>query len=119
MARKQIVSRTVVGVEATCMVVDTVAGELSNKTYTLSGQYKIKDKDGNDTGAYDDKKILKALKKNYETDEIKIVNVVATAECNKLYGMWEEDFIANAMLLDPVTRKPIGVSDEGIDVDAE
>lgn len=114
MARKQIVSRTVVGVEVSAMVANTITAELTTETYVLSGQYKNKD-----TNEFDEKKILKSLKKSYETDAVKIVAVVATVECNKLYGMWEEDFIANAMLLDPVTRKPVGMDDLDIDTDSE
>lgn len=113
MARKQIVSRTVVGVEVTVLALDCVKAEPVNVTYVLSGNYKCKD----DT--YDEKKIVKALKKSYETDDLKIAKVVNIVDCNKLYGMWEEDFIANAMLLDPTTRKPIGMDDADIETDAE
>lgn len=113
MARKQIVSRTVVGVEVTVLALDCIKAEPVNATYILSGSYKTKDEQ------YDEKKIVKALKKLYETDDLKIAKVVSIAECNKLYGMWEEDFIANAMLLDPTTRKPIGMDDADIETDAE
>lgn len=113
MARKQIVSRTVVGVEVSALALNCISAEVSTETYILSGQYKDKD------GKYDEKKILKALKKSYETDDLKIAKIVDTQDCNKLYGMWEEDFIAHAMLLDPTTRKPIGMDDADIETDAE
>lgn len=113
MARKQIVSRTVVGVEASVLALNCITGEPSTETYILSGSYK--DKDGN----YDEKKILKSLKKSYETDDFKLVKVVAVADCNRMYGMWEEDFIRNAMPLDPTTRKPIGMDDADIVIDGE
>lgn len=114
MARRQIVSRTVVGVEVNVLALDCTTAEVVNKDIVLSGSYMDKD-----TNTYDEKKILKALKKSYETDDFKIAKIVSTKPANKLYGMWEEDFIANAMELDPTTRKPIGMDDADIDVDAE
>lgn len=98
MARRAIVTRTVVGTEVTTMCVDTVSAEVSNKTYVLSGTFA------------DDAKLLKAVQKAYDNDTTKNVAIVSKKDSNKIYGMWEEDFIANAMELDE-NRKPIGQAD--------
>lgn len=100
MARKAIVTRTIIGTEVTVLGLDCVLAEPVNKTVIISGKYD------------DDKKLLKAVKKAVETEDYKVAKIVATAPCNKLIGMWEEDFIANAMELDPTTRKPLGSTDE-------
>ena len=94
MARKAIVTRTVVGTEVSVMAVDCIHGEVVNKTYVLSGKYK------------DGVSLLKAVQKAYDSAEIKHVQVVSEKPVNQIYGMWEEDFIANAMKLD-ADRKPI------------
>lgn len=94
MARKAIVTRTVVGTEVSVMAVDCLHGEVVNKTYVLSGKYK------------DGTALLKAVQKAYDNEGIKHVQVVSEKPVNQIYGMWEEDFIAAAMKLD-ADRKPI------------
>lgn len=106
MARKAIVTRTVIGTEVTTMAVDTIHGEVVNKTYTLSGKFK------------DGATLLKAVQKAYDTEEIKHVQVVSEKPVNKIYGMWEEDFIQNAMELDE-NRKPLGQADADVEVVSE
>lgn len=114
MARKAIVSRTVIGIKVSALVLNVEAQEPSTEVYFLSGSFKNKE-----TGLYDEKKVLKAVKASYEDDVIKVCKIVAIEDCNTLYGMWEQDFINHAMILDPVTRKPIGMDDEDVVVDAE
>ena len=115
MARRAIVSRTVVGTQVTVLGLDTVSAEPQNKTYTLSGSYFTEKKDAEGKvieRVIDEKKALKAVQKAYDTDTFKNIKVVDAQPVNKLYGMWEEDFITNAFELDPETRKPIGQSEE-------
>lgn len=99
MARRAMVTRTVVGVEVSTMAVNTSTSEVHNNTFTLSGTWK------------DDGKVLKAIQKKYDTEDEKNVAIVSKKEVNKLYGMYEEDFIANAMELDEA-RKPINQTGE-------
>lgn len=105
MARKAIVTRTVIGTEATTLAVDCVGGEVVNKTYTLSGKFK------------DSNALLKAIQKAYDSDSLKHVQVLTQKPVNQIYGMWEEDFIANAMKLD-ADRKPIEADAEAEIVEA-
>lgn len=115
MARRAIVTRTVMGTQVTVLGLNTETAEPENRTYILSGAYRkeTKDSDGKVIkSVIDEKKLLKDVKKAYDTDNFQNVEIVDTQSVNKLYGMWEEDFIAHSMELDPVTRKPIGVSEQ-------
>ena len=95
MARERSVTRTVTVAKAEAICMDITTMLPSTNTYELSGQYS-------DTGA-----ILKALKKQYETDTFKVVSVKGVTEEVIMYGMPEIEFIAIAQRLDPVTRKPL------------
>lgn len=93
--RKAIVTRTIASTEVTVMGVNTETAEVENKTYNLSGVYS------------NDKKLLKAVKSAFETDTFKVVQIVDSEQVSRLYGMYENDFLSNAMELDPETRKPL------------
>lgn len=95
MARKAIVTRTIIGTEVDVLGLNTETCEAVTNTYILKG-------------AYDASKALKQVKKMYDTDKIQNVKITDAREANRLYGMWEEDFIKNAFELDPKTRKPLG-----------
>lgn len=110
MARRAIVTRTVMGTQVTVLGLDTETAEPENRTYILSGTYRKESKDAEGkviSSSVDEKKLLKDVKKTYDTDIFQNVKIVSVEPVNKLYGMWEEDFIANAMELDPETRKPL------------
>lgn len=93
--REAMVTRTIVGTKALCMVVDINAGETMTKQYTIGATFK------------DDGKLFKALEKvvNNSEEGIKLVHVIESETVEKLLGMAEADFIAHAVELDPVTRK--------------
>lgn len=95
MARKAIVTRTITGTQVSVMALDTESGSVSTLTYVLSGNIE------------DTAKALKAVQKMYDTETLKHAKVLELSPLNKLMGMWEEDFIANAFELDPKTRKAI------------
>lgn len=99
MARRDIVTRTIIGTEVTVLALNTETCEPHNLTVVINGAW----------GNADDKKLLKTVKNAYETETESICKVVAVHPVNKLYGMWQEDFIANAFELDPNTRKPFAV----------
>lgn len=93
--RKPMVTRTFKGMELVVMGVDTKTAEVSNKTVTLARVIK------------DASKLLKAVKEVAEVGTYKVVDIVHSKEVETLYGMTEQDFIANATILDPETRKAL------------
>ncbi len=104
MGRIAMVTRTINYTEVTALTVDlsniTEAGTplTENKVFTLSGTYAELDK------------LMKALKKEYETDTLKVVAVMSTDVKEKLYGMTEQEFMALAKELPP--RKTYGNTDD-------
>ena len=95
MARKPMVTRTITTTQVNVLCLDIVAGEPFNQQVTLPRTYK------------EDKKLMKAIEAVVNTENVKAVHVVAKEEVETLYGMSEQDFIANATILDPTTRKEI------------
>lgn len=92
--RKPMVTRTIVSTEVTALCVNPQTAETYEQKFMLTGKIA-------------DKKVLKALSKQYNTEECTIVAVRNIKEVNELYGMDEADFIAGAKILDPATRKEI------------
>ena len=84
MARKRMVTRTIVATKATLLCLDTETAEPCNITVDLSGEFD------------NDKALLKAAKKLVETDVVKVAKVVKTEVVRMLYKMDEAKFMANA-----------------------
>ena len=103
----KMITRTILGTKASVITVDTINMTASTKEFTIGGEWS------------DNNKLLKALKKIYETDTLVLSSVVKAEKTEKLYGMTEELFMANAVELDPETRKPIGTSDPAPEPTAE
>ena len=99
MARKPMVTRTITTTQVNVLCLDIVAGEPFNQQVTLPRTYK------------EDKKLMKAIEEVVNTENVKAVHVVAKEEVETLYGMSEQDFINNAVVLDNETRRPIGEAD--------
>lgn len=95
MARKPMVTRTIVTTKVTLMCLNIQTGEPFNEVLTLPRTYS------------DDKKLLKVVQETFDTDVQKAVHIVAKDEIETLYGMPEQEFIQNATVLDPETRKAI------------
>ena len=95
MARKPMVTRTIVTTRVNVLCLDIQSAEPFNKVVTLPRTYK------------DEKKLLKKVEEVINTDDVKAVHVVDKKEVETLYGMTEQDFITNATILDPDTRKEI------------
>lgn len=95
MARKPMVTRTFQTTKVNVLCMDTHTCEALNKSVTLAGTFKNEDK------------MMKAVKSVVEVDNIKAVEIVDTTVEDVLYGMTEQDFITNAVKLDPETRKEI------------
>ena len=95
MPRKPMVTRTFVTTKVNVLCLDIKSAEPFNKVVTLPRTYK------------DDKKLLKKVEEVVNTDEVKAVHIVDKEELETLYGMKEQDFITNATILDPTTRKEL------------
>lgn len=95
MARKPMVTRTLVSTQVTVLCLNVETAEPTNQTYELARTFN------------DDDKLLKALRAEYETDTNKLVHIVDKTEVEKMYGMSETDFMKYAQELDPTTRKPV------------
>lgn len=95
MARKPMVTRTIVTTKVNVLCLDINTAEPFNKVVALPRTYK------------DEKKLLKKVEEVVNTDEVKAVHVVGKEEVETLYGMTEQDFITNATILDPTTRKEL------------
>ena len=87
MARVPMVTRTVTTTTVNAMCVDTTKGEVCNRITTLPRTYN------------DDAKLLKKVKEQLETAELKVVQIVDKTENETLYGMSEQDFINSAKVL--------------------
>ena len=93
MARKPMVTRTIITTKVNVLCLDIQSAEPFNKVVTLPRTYK------------DDKKLLKKVEEVVNTDDVKAVHIVDKKEIETLYGMSEQDFIGHATILDPATRK--------------
>lgn len=93
--RKPMVTRTIISTAVTALCVNPQTAETFEQEFTLTG--KIVDKD----------KALKISSKLYNTDDCTLVAIRSLKEVNELYGMDEADFIKEAKILDPKTRKVI------------
>lgn len=102
MARKRMVTRAFEETKAILLCVELDTAEAFNDVITVAGNPK-------------DTKILARYNENSETTQKKAVHVVSRETYNVLRGMDENDFIANSIVLDPETRKPIG-TDEDVDL---
>ena len=100
MARKPMVTRTITTTQVNVLCLDIVAGEPFNQQVTLPRTYK------------EDKKLMKDIEEVVNTENVKAVHVVAKEEVETLYGMSEQDFINNAVVLDNETRRPIDNADK-------
>lgn len=100
MARQRMVTRTVSGTEAEVKIISISTDDITTIKHTLGGEF------------VDNDKLLKALKKAIETEDIKVLKVVSTTKIDKCYGMLETDFIKLAKELDPETRKALETETE-------
>ena len=103
----KMITRTILATKASVITVDTISMTASTKEFTISGEWT------------DNNKLLKALKKTYETDTLVLSAVVKAEKTEKLYGMTEELFMSIAVELDVDTRKPIGTADPAPEPQAE
>ena len=88
MARKRMITRTVMQTTAEVMTIDVTTAEVQVQTYDIGGQYT-------------DEELLNKLQNLFQTETLKLVHV-ESHECKELLlGMDEEDFIRLAKVLPP------------------
>ena len=93
-----LVTRAVVGTEATIKVVDLATDVISTTVVVIDKKFEQDEK----------AKVRKAVDKLYtDREDVAVVSVVDFKQVNKLYGVKQEIFMANAIELDPETRKPL------------
>lgn len=107
MARKRMVTRTILTTKVNALCMDTVTCEACNKDVVLPRTFK------------DNDKVLKATKAVLDTPSFKVVDIVDVSTVETLYGMDEQKFINESVILDPETRKELELDDEELDDDAE
>ena len=93
MARKAMVTRTIITTKVNVLCLDVTTSEPFNKVVSLPRTYK------------DDKALMKKVQEVVDTETVKAVRVVDKEEVETLYGMDEQLFIEHASILDPQTRK--------------
>lgn len=91
--RESMVTRTVLGTKVTALVMDTNTCKPSNVTYNIGGQHA------------NDEKLLNKVRKEHDTEDFKVVKIVAVEPFEKRYGMKETDFIASAFVLEPLPKR--------------
>ena len=87
MARKPMITRTIITTKVNVLCIDIQSAEPFNKVVTLPRTYK------------DDKKLLKKVEEVVNTDDVKAVHIVDKGEIETLYGMTEQEFIEHAKVL--------------------
>lgn len=100
MARKPMVTRTIITTKVNVLCLNVQDAEPFNQIVTLPRTYK------------DDKKLLKKVEEVVNTDSVKAVHIVVKEEVETLYGMTEQDFITNATILDPATRRELEAEEQ-------
>ena len=88
MARERMVTRTINETTVNVMVLDVTTANVTIQPFKLSGTFTTDE-------------ALKACKKRYDTDTIKLVYVDSMEETEILYGMPEDEFMKYAKVLPP------------------
>ena len=93
MARARKVTRTIASTKVVVMCVNTETAVVENYEVTIAGVYS------------DDKKLMKAVTKEVETETSKPVSIISKEVIETLYGMDEQKFIEMAEVLPPRGKK--------------
>ena len=93
--RKPMVTRAFKATKLNVLCLDTNSCEPETKVITVAGTFENLDK------------ALKVAHKVLDTEEFKAVKIVDSVEVETLYGMDVNKFIAEAVILDPETRKEV------------
>lgn len=93
MARARKVTRTIASTKVVVMCVNTETAVVENYEVTIAGVYS------------DEKKLMKAVTKEVETETSKPVSIISKEVIETLYGMDEQKFIEMAEVLPPRDKK--------------
>lgn len=94
MARKAMVSRTIASTLATVLVADLKTEKVQDEVIEVAGTFNS------------DAKLLEAVSETLDPATSKAIYVKSAEVKETLLGMYEDDFIKQAIVLDPKTRKP-------------
>lgn len=89
MARERLVTRTIVGTKAEVMVLN-IPTEQTHKETVVIGARKFKD----------EKALLKAIQKVFDTEENKAIHILSTTEVSEKRAMKEDEFIARSYIME-------------------
>ena len=108
MARKRMITRTIKVTEVTVLGLSSESESARSVHYTIPGVF-TKVTDGKVDFDYD--KLLKVVKKRYDSEYFTNVKVVGAKQYAKLYGIPEEEFIRVAKELYPKSFSEIALAD--------
>lgn len=92
MRKEKMITRTITQTSAQVMAIDVTNSEVSIFETKIGG-------------VYTDIELLKMLKKIYETDTYKLINIESNKHEEILLGMSESQFMEYATVLPPRTKK--------------
>lgn len=92
MRKEKMITRTITQTSAQVMTIDVTNSEVSIFETKIGG-------------VYTDIELLKMLKKIYETDTYKLINIESNKHEEILLGMSESQFMEYATVLPPRTKK--------------
>ena len=108
MARKRMITRTIKVTEVTVLGLSSESESVRSVHYTIPG---VLTKVTNGKVDFDYDKLLKVVKKHYDSEYFTHVKVVGAKQYAKLYGIPEEDFINVAKELYPKSFSEIALAD--------
>lgn len=108
MARKRMITRTIKVTEVTVLGLSFESESARSVHYTIPGVFT---KVANGKVDFDYDKLLKVVKKRYDSEDFTHVKVVGAKQYAKLYGIPEEDFINVAKELYPNSSSEIALAD--------
>lgn len=85
MAKKRKITRTITVTTITALIFNVEENE-------------VKEYDFTELGEMDNDEALTYLRRNYETEQLKVVRVISTLSEDNQYQMYEEDFVRNATI---------------------
>ena len=94
MARPYAFTRTVILNSVTVMLCNKETAEVTNYTFVLSGHLPT------------DASLKRIAQKRVPADEV-VVDIAGVQTTKQLLGITEETFLANAVVIDPRTHRPV------------
>lgn len=99
---RNMVTRLVKGTQAEVKVINNETDEISIENVILNKAFSEEDTE----------KVKKAVIKSFENTDFTVLKVNSFTPCNKLFGVPQAVFMANAVELDPETRKVLATGED-------